>query len=79
MPVFQDHTLEFSCPRCQRRHSKSVSWIRANSLFSCVCGYQTAINGRQLDRSARGIERQMDRLNRELKRLGQQPITIRIA
>ena len=47
--VFDDQSIEISCPRCDRTSPNTVDWLRANDRFTCAaCSSEIVIERAEL-------------------------------
>ena len=64
----KDLNLDLTCPSCGRRHRRSFRSLGRGAQVRCSCGSIIKVQ----NDSFRQAQRQMDGLDRELKRLNRQ-------
>ena len=64
----KDLTLDITCPGCGKKHRRSFRSLGRGTRVRCSCGSVIKVQ----DDGFRQAQRQMDGLDRELKRLNRQ-------
>lgn len=60
-------TLVVTCPQCGRKLRRRLQELRAGSTVECVCGGFSFVF---TDSNLRAVQRQIDELRRDFKKLG---------
>ena len=71
MTGFLDNqVIDFPCPKCGRKHPKTVGWLKANRQLVCSCGANITIDNSDFVAGVAGVDKAMDDLKRQLKNFG---------
>lgn len=70
--MLENMEIDLTCPGCGHQIKKSLGWLDSNSKLTCVCGADITL---KKDESFRKFTREVEGLDREIKKLNQ---TIRL-
>jgi hypothetical protein len=62
--MFENQEIEIPCKNCNRKHKKTIGWIRSHNggSISCGCGKTLVIESRQFDQQIKDMEKQLNNL-----------------
>ncbi len=66
---FDNQEIEFPCPACQAQLTKSLKWIKENSVLVCSeCNEEISLNKEQFTDKLAEVEGSVDDLMKALKK-----------
>ena len=55
------HTLGVRCPRCDRKNSQTIGWIKAHKTMECTgCGDRIRLESTELVSEIKRVEKMLD-------------------
>ena len=36
--LFDNQSIDIPCPKCRKKHTKAIGWLKSNSHLACSCG-----------------------------------------
>lgn len=46
--LFDNQAIDIPCPKCSKKHSKTVGWLKSNRQISCSCGVEFRLDPHKL-------------------------------
>ena len=54
--LFDDGIIEVPCPKCSKKHKKTIGWLRSHREIACSCGVGIVLDHAQFKRDLKGVD-----------------------
>jgi hypothetical protein len=68
--VVDGSTIDFQCPPCSASVRTNIGEARRSPTLRCPRGHEIKVDGSQIDRELRSVDREFDNLQRTIRQLG---------
>lgn len=67
MPGFFDsQSIDIPCPKCRKKHSKTVAWLKSHREIACACGSTISLDLDKFLGPLKKIERDLASIPRKI-------------
>ena len=70
MPTFDDHRIDFECPKCNATMQITLGEVRRSPTVTCPSGHEIHLEASDLDAKTKDVERALADLDRTFKNFG---------
>ncbi len=64
--IFDHQTISIPCPKCGKKHEKTIGWIKTNDKIACTCGVTIKLKRDDLVQGVDQAQKALDQIPRKI-------------